>query len=97
LTHIANTANLNSQFIKYFFQTEKAEIRFDEMQEGWRALLIPGVVFLILGIFLFFVTENITVKVDIMPFSFMLILILVAGAILFGSGLLSFLVDRLNQ
>jgi len=67
------------------------------MQEGWRALLIPGVVFLILGALLFFVTENVTLQVEFMPFSFMLILILVAGAILFGSGLLSFLVDRRNQ
>jgi hypothetical protein len=67
------------------------------MREGWRALLIHGLVFLVLDTFLFFVTERITVKVEFMPFSFMLILMLVAGVILFGSGLLSILVDRLNQ
>lgn len=89
--HIGNIAN------PHFFQAEKTRIRLDEMREGWRALLIPGLVFLVLGTFLFFVTERITVKVEFMSFSFMLILMLVAGVILFGSGLLSFLVDRLNQ
>jgi len=64
------------------------------MREGVRALLVPGIAFLALGALLFVISENITVKVELMPISLMLILMLVAGAILFGSGVLMFLSDR---
>ena len=65
------------------------------MRESGRAMLCAGVVFFALGTLLFVVSENITVQVELMPFSFMLIFMLVAGFILFGSGVLMFLVDRL--
>jgi len=65
-----------------------------EMRESGRALLSAGIVFFALGTFLFIVSERITVQVELLPFSLMLIFMLVAGVILFGSGLLLFIMDR---
>jgi len=59
-----------------------------------RGLLAAGIVFFVLGTLLFVVSERITVEVALMPFSFMLIFMLVAGVILLGSGLLLFIMDR---
>jgi len=53
-----------------------------------------GAVFFALGTLLFVVSERITVYVELMPFSLMLIFLMVAGVILFGTGLLMFLIDR---
>lgn len=64
------------------------------MREGARALLVPGIVFLVLGALFFVVSERVLVKVELFPFSFLLIMLLVAGAILFGSGILMFVSDR---
>jgi predicted membrane channel-forming protein YqfA (hemolysin III family) len=65
-----------------------------KMRESGRAMLFAGVVFFALGTLLFVVSERITVQVELMPFSLMLIFVLVAGAVLFGSGLLMYLIDR---
>jgi len=67
------------------------------MRESARAVLAPGVVFLVLGALLFFVNEKIAVKVEFMPVSFMLIMLCVAGTILFGTGMLMFLLDRFSD
>jgi len=64
------------------------------MRESARALWVPGIIFLVLGTLLFLVSEQIKVKVEFLPFSMMLILVLVAGAIMFGVGILSFFTDR---
>lgn len=64
------------------------------MQENARKLWVSGLAFLVLGTLVFFVTEHVPLKVELMPFSFMLIMVLVAGAILLGAGILSYLVDR---
>jgi len=64
------------------------------MRESGRAMLIAGVVFFGLGTLLFVVSEKITVQVGLMPFSFMLIFLLVFGLILFGTGILMFVMDR---
>jgi len=67
------------------------------MREGARQLLIPGVGFIVLGALLFFVSEEIRLKLELMPFSFLLILVLVAGGIMLGAGVLSFIMDRLER
>jgi len=64
------------------------------MRESGRAMLVAGVVFCVLGTLLFIVSERITVQLELMPFSLMLIFLLVAGAVLFGSGILMYVVDR---
>jgi len=64
------------------------------MRESRLALLGAGAVFFALGTLLFVVSERITVYVELMPFSLMLIFLMVAGVILFGTGLLMFLIDR---
>jgi len=64
------------------------------MRESIRQLLVPGIFFLVLGTLLFFVSEQITVKVEVMPFSLMLIMVMVAGAIMFGVGILSYFADK---
>jgi len=86
--------NRNSDFIKYFAQVGEQLFGLRKMRESGRALLAAGVVFLALGTLLFIVSERITVQVELMPFSLMLIFMLVAGFILFGSGVLMFLLDR---
>jgi len=64
------------------------------MRESGRAMLCAGIVFFALGTFLFVVSEKITLQVELMPVSLMLVFMLVAGAILFGSGLLLFIMNR---
>ena len=64
------------------------------MQESRRAILVAGVVFFVLGTVLFAVSDRFTVQVGLMPFTFMLIFMLVAGVILFGTGLLLFIADH---
>ncbi len=57
-------------------------------------MIAAGVVFCVLGTLLFFVSERVTVQVGLLPFSFLLIFVLVAGVIMFGCGLLMFIIDR---
>jgi len=64
------------------------------MRESGRALWVPGIIFLGLGTVLFLVSEEIRMKVEVLPFSMMLIIVLVAGAVMFGIGILSFFADR---
>jgi hypothetical protein len=64
------------------------------MQENRRAMLAAGVVFFVLGTVLFAVSDRFTVQVGLMPFTVMLIFMLVAGVVLFGTGLLLFVADR---
>jgi len=64
------------------------------MRERARGLWVSGIVFLVLGMLLLFVSEQIKVRVEFMPFSMMLIFVLVAGAIMLGMGVLSFFADR---
>jgi len=65
------------------------------MQENARMLWVSGVIFLVLGTLLFFVSEQVEVRVELLPFSFMLIMVLIAGAIMFGVGILSYFTDKL--
>jgi len=64
------------------------------MRESGRAMLAAGVVFFALGTLFFVVSDKITVQVGLMPFSFMLIFLLVFGLVLFGTGILMFVIDR---
>ena len=58
-------------------------------------LLFPGIILLGLGVLLFFVSEQIRVQIKLMPFSMILIVVLVFGIILFSIGFFSFVVDHL--
>lgn len=59
------------------------------------SLAVPGIIFLVIGCLMFFVSSEITVKVELLPFSVMLIAVLVFGAVLLLIGFVSFIVDRL--
>ena len=58
-------------------------------------LLFPGIILLGLGVLLFFISEQIRVQIKLMPFSMILVVVLVFGVILFSVGLFSFMGDRL--
>ena len=64
------------------------------MQKNKRELWIPGIILLVLGTLLFFVHEKVRLKVDILPFSMVLTLVLVAGAVMLGIGVLSYFAER---
>jgi hypothetical protein len=81
-------------FINYFSLGWEGLFGWQKMRGCGRAMIAAGVVFCVLGTLLFFVSERVTVQVGLMPFSFMLIFVLVAGVIMFGSGLLLFVMDR---
>jgi len=66
------------------------------MQENVRKLLVSAIILFGLGLLVFFVTEQIQVNVEFMPLSFMLIMALVAGALLFAAGFLSYALDKLQ-
>ena len=66
------------------------------MPRNARALLASGLFFLSLGTLVFFAAERVQIMAEIKPFSFLLIFVMVAGTILFGAGILSRFIDRLQ-
>lgn len=52
-----------------------------------KTLMISGAIFLVIGVLVFFISQEITVKVELMPFSFALVMVLVAGVIMLGVGI----------
>ena len=58
-------------------------------------MVIPGVVLVALGALFFFVSNEIEVRIGVMPFTTILIMVFLAGAVLSGVGLVALLADRL--
>ncbi len=50
-----------------------------------KILIISGIIFLVLGALAFFISQE-TVRVELLPFSFVLVMVLVAGVIMLGLG-----------
>lgn len=50
-----------------------------------KILIISGIIFLVLGGLAFFISQE-TVRVELLPFSFVLVMVLVAGVIMLGLG-----------
>ena len=67
---------------------------YRKMQKNKRELWISGTVFLVLGTLLLIIHERVRLKVGVLPFSMVLTLVLVAGAVMFGIGVLSYFAER---
>ncbi len=60
-----------------------------------QSLVIPGVVLVALGALFFFVSNEIEVRIGVLPFTTVLIIVFMAGAILSVISVVAFLADRL--
>jgi len=60
-------------------------------------LMVPGVIFLVLGTFVFFIYSETKVLIEVSPFSFVLVIVFVLGLVLLGAGLASFVADRIGS
>lgn len=58
--------------------------------------VIPGVIFLVLGALVFFISSETRVFVEVSPFSLLLISVFVAGLLLLGVGLANFIANKLE-
>ena len=57
-----------------------------------KILIISGIIFLVLGGLAFFISQE-TVRVELLPFSFVLVMVLVAGVIMLGLGVVKSIGD----
>ncbi len=57
-----------------------------------KILIISGIIFLVLGALAFFISQE-TVTVELLPFSFVLVMVLVAGVIMLGLGVVKSIGD----
>ncbi|UCE96021.1 MAG: hypothetical protein JSV51_10085 [Candidatus Bathyarchaeota archaeon] len=62
------------------------------MKEKW---IIPGIIFLAIGLLAFFTSSEIQVEVGMLPFTFALVTMFVAGLIFLVAGVTAYITNRL--